>query len=284
MFALVWGVCCNFLVVYALVYVDRSRAKWDHVSDIDIDEAFHRCFTAIFIFQTFKKYKEEYAIEVTILLMVGISNSILVLVANKPKCLPLLYIIPVFGALIPFIPLVKAIGLDIQMDNQLGIIFLLGACTVYLTIILAALLKHQPPHVEQERYQEEGEATCLEMEAMHQPVNTVNISNDNVNANALIVDCPPEYPGSPGQALPASEVTPPASAQNNTQPGIPEEPPAYSVDPPSYSEAVQEPEQEENIDDYALSEISEAPSYASTLPPGHLRIQSNRNNLRRFDS
>ncbi len=90
----------------------------------------------------------------------------------------------------------------------------------------------------------------------------------------------------------ASTLVAGASSQN-----LPENPPGYpgpppdspNRDPPAYNDVVfndtSDQQQENNgqveiandIDDgYAPSEVeSEAPSYASTLPPGHLRIQDN---------
>ncbi len=80
--------------------------------------------------------------------------------------------------------------------------------------------------------------------------------------DGLQVDNPPRYPGLP-------ELSPAPTTDNSAQQGPLLNPPEYSTGlPPTYSQVVEG--QEENED-----EISEAPSYASILPPGHLRIQDN---------
>ncbi len=195
------------------------------------------------------------------LFILGASNVVLYVAAfrghyekffNVTKYVSLLSVIIVVAGFFPIFQ-------NVYLVEMLG----------FFQIVAVSIMQHCLKRIKANEEGEEGQAQEMESrvpgerDALIQQSQVTNPTTTTAPSSGLTVDCPPEYPGAPGTVeAPSANMT---NYSNET--------------PPTYNQAV---EQAENVDDYAPSEISEAPSYASTLPPGHLRIQGNRNFTRRF--
>ena len=205
--------------------------------------------------------------------LAGITLS--VSASKESKKLLSVYCQPAWAILTLVLFIVWGFLLPVTLDVQTVLVYLVTSAYIWATVVLAHQYYKAPPQPEHSQVELQE---IVSAEANPVPANgeTSNLLNNPPGGGAGVVNPPAytEHPPEPEQEETGTMRRRRDGDSSTAPPGYQSPPATETVNspPPGYSEVTGQTSDA----DYAPSEISEAPSYASSLPSGHLRIQGNR--------